>query len=98
MSVSVEGPADAQGTLIGEINRRGGSIVDSKVESEEGGYFTIEAEVGLSDMFGFSQELRSLTQGRGAFSMEFLKYSPTMPNKQAQLVKAFEAEQASKRK
>ncbi|MBO5401507.1 MAG: elongation factor G, partial [Spirochaetaceae bacterium] len=55
----------------GAINQRRGVIVSS---TEDGAFSRVEAEVPLSEMFGFSTVLRSLTQGKAEFSMEFEKY------------------------
>jgi len=76
MKVTVEGPAEFQGNILGSVNQRRGMITDSK---EEGNFTIVEAEVPLSEMFGYSTILRSLTQGKAEFSMEFLKYGK-VPN------------------
>lgn len=71
MKVVVEGPTEFQGSAFASINQRRGIILSS---SEDGKFSVIEAEVPLSEMFGYSTVLRSLTQGKAEFSMEFLKY------------------------
>ncbi len=71
MKVSIEGPTEFQGNIFGAINQRRGVIVSS---TEDGAFSRVEAEVPLSEMFGFSTILRSLTQGKAEFSMEFEKY------------------------
>jgi len=71
MKVVVEGPTEFQGNIFGSINQRRGVIVSS---TEDGSFCNVEAEVPLSEMFGYSTILRSLTQGKAEFSMEFLKY------------------------
>jgi elongation factor G len=71
MKVSVEGPTEFQGNIFGLINQRRGVIIDS---TDEGGQSTVNAEVPLSEMFGFSTILRSSTQGKAEFTMEFEKY------------------------
>lgn len=73
MLVSVEGPTEFQGNIIGTINKRRGMITGT---TEEQGFCRIDAEVPLSEMFGYSTTLRSGTQGKAEFSMEFAKYSP----------------------
>lgn len=73
MMVSVEGPTEFQGNIIGTINKRRGMITGT---TEEQGFCRIDAEVPLSEMFGYSTTLRSGTQGKAEFSMEFAKYSP----------------------
>ncbi|MBW2047827.1 MAG: elongation factor G [Deltaproteobacteria bacterium] len=72
MKVSVEGPSEFQGSIMGSINQRRGLITSS---TEDGDFTTIDAEVPLAEMFGYATVLRSLTQGRAEFTMEFLKYS-----------------------
>jgi elongation factor G len=71
MKVNVEGPTEFQGNVFGSLNQRRGVIVSS---TEDGNFCQIEAEVPLSEMFGYSTVLRSLTQGKAEFSMEVLKY------------------------
>lgn len=71
MKVAVEGPTEFQGNIFASINQRRGLILAS---SEDGAFSRVEAEVPLSEMFGYSTVLRSLTQGKAEFTMEFLKY------------------------
>jgi elongation factor G len=71
MKVSVEGPTEFAGAVFGSINQRRGIIVSSV---EDGMFSRVDAEVPLSEMFGYSTVLRSLTQGKAEFTMEFLKY------------------------
>jgi elongation factor G len=72
MKLSVEGPAEFVGNIFASINQRRGIIVSSV---EDGLFARVDAEVPLSDMFGYSTVLRSLTQGKAEFTMEFLKYA-----------------------
>ncbi len=72
MRVSIECPTEYQGSVMGSINQRRGIILSS---TEDGTFSTIEAEVPLAEMFGYSTTLRSLTQGKGEFTMEFSRYS-----------------------
>jgi len=72
MKVSVECPSEFQGNVMSSINQRRGMIVSS---AEDGVFTTIEAEVALAEMFGYATTLRSLTQGKGEFSMEFSRYA-----------------------
>ncbi len=76
MKVSLEGPSEFQGNLFGLVNQRRGMILGS---TEEGNNCVVEAEVPLSEMFGFSTVLRSSTQGKAEFSMEVAKYG-RVPN------------------
>ena len=71
MKVSVEGPSEFQGNIMSSINQRRGLIISS---TEDGLFTTIEAEVPLSEMFGYATVLRSLTQGKAEFTMEFSRY------------------------
>ena len=68
MKVVIETPNEFQGACMGLINQRRGIIEGSQ---EEGVMSVVEATVPLSDMFGFSTVLRSATQGKAQFSMEF---------------------------
>jgi elongation factor G len=72
MKVAVEGPTEFQGNIYVSINQRRGIISAS---TEDGVFSRVEAEVPMSEMFGYSTVLRSLTQGKAEFTMEFLKYS-----------------------
>ncbi|MCL1817532.1 MAG: elongation factor G [Spirochaetaceae bacterium] len=71
MRVNVEGPTEFQGNVFGSLNQRRGIIVSS---TEDGNFCKIEAEVPLSEMFGYATVLRSLTQGKAEFTMDVLKY------------------------
>ncbi len=72
MKVVVTTPKEFQGNVTGDLNRRRGLIVDSE---ERGNTTIIEAEVPLSEMFGYTTELRSMSTGRAASAMEPLKYA-----------------------
>ena len=72
MKLSVEGPAEFIGSIFASITQRRGMIVSSV---EDGQFARVDAEVPLSEMFGYSTVLRSLTQGKAEFTMEFLKYA-----------------------
>jgi len=71
MKVVVETPSEFQGQVLGTLNQRRGIIVGT---SEDGLYSTVEAEVPLAEMFGYSTALRSGTQGKAEFTMEFASY------------------------
>jgi len=83
MKLEVEVPADFQGAVTGELNKRRGLIVSTETV---GNSSTIIAEVPLAETFGYSTDLRSLTQGQGVFSMEFSKYRPMPANVQREVV------------
>ncbi len=71
MKVAVEGPNEFQGNIFASLNQRRGIITAS---TEDGSFCRVEAEVPLAEMFGYSTVLRSLTQGKAEFTMEFEKY------------------------
>jgi len=72
MRVSVECPGEFQGTVLGTLNQRRGTIISAVEESK---FAVIEAEVPLKEMFGYSTVLRSATQGKAEFTMEFARYA-----------------------
>ena len=72
MKVSVEGPTEYQGGVFASINQRRGMIVST---SEDESLSRIDAEVPLGEMFGYSTVLRSITQGKAQFTMEFSRYA-----------------------
>ncbi len=71
MKVCVEGPAEFQGNVLATINQRRGIIIST---SEDNIFARVEADVPLSEMFGYSTILRSQTQGKSEYTMEFLKH------------------------
>ena len=71
MKVVVETPTEFQGSVIGLINQRRGIIIGTQ---DEGLQCVVEAQVPLAEMFGFSTVLRSATQGKAQFTMEFAMY------------------------
>jgi len=87
MKVSVEGPSEFAGNIFASINQRRGIIVSSV---EDGIFARVDAEVPLSEMFGYSTTLRSLTQGKAEFTMEFLKYGRVPAAKAEELVAQYE--------
>ena len=72
MKLSVEGPSEFQGNVMSSVNQRRGLITSS---TEDGVFTNIEAEVPLAEMFGYATTLRSLTQGKAEFTMEFSRYA-----------------------
>ena len=95
MKVALEGPTEFQGNIFAVINQRRGIIVSS---TEDGTFSRVEAEVPLSEMFGFSTVLRSLTQGKAEFSMEFLKYGKVPASISDTLVKEYEEKRKKEQK
>ena len=78
MSVEVETPEDYMGDVMGDLNRRRGII--QGMEDMAGGGKAVKAEVPLAEMFGYSTDLRSMSQGRATYSMEFKHYSEAPKN------------------
>ena len=87
MKVSVEGPTEFQGNIFASINQRRGMIVSSV---EDGAICHVDAEVPLSEMFGYSTVLRSLTQGKAEFTMEFQKYGKVPKSVSDELIKKYQ--------
>jgi elongation factor G len=83
MKVEVTTPEEFMGDVVGDINRRRGLI--EGMEDSPGGLKAVNAQVPLAEMFGYATDLRSQTQGRASYSMEFLKYSEA-PNNVAESV------------
>jgi elongation factor G len=73
MRVAVEGPGELQGAFVKTVMQRRGIIVGT-TESE--GFVRVEADVPLAEMFGYSTDLRSATQGKAEYTMEFSRYAP----------------------
>ncbi|XP_029834091.2 elongation factor G, mitochondrial [Ixodes scapularis] len=88
MNVEITAPDEFHGSVLTTISKRRGIVVSN--ESSEG-WFTVTAEVPLNDMFGYSTELRSMTQGKGEYSMEYSRYSPAPPALQQQLLDQYQA-------
>ena len=91
MKVQMTAPTEFQGNLFGLINQRRGVIIDS---TDENNTSTVNAEVPLSEMFGFSTILRSSTQGKGEFTMEFEKYGKVPNNVSEELQAKYKEERA----
>ena len=87
MKVEVEGPSEFQGNIFGSINQRRGMIVSS---TEDNNQCQVIAEVPLSEMFGYSTVLRSLTQGKAEFTMEVAKYGRVPQSVSDELKKAYQ--------
>ncbi|EKE79385.1 elongation factor G [Idiomarina xiamenensis] len=85
MKVEVVTPEEFMGDVVGDLNRRRGII--EGMEDAPGGLKAVNAQVPLSEMFGYATDLRSQTQGRASYAMEFLKYAEA-PNNIAEQVMA----------
>lgn len=90
MNLEVVSPSEFQGQVIGGLNKRGGLIMATDL-NEDGSQVNIRADVPLSEMFGYSTDLRSGTQGKGEFSMEYKSHQPVSKDSQEQLIKAYVA-------
>jgi elongation factor G len=77
MNVEVETPEDYMGDVVGDLNRRRGVILGME---DNAGVKVLKAEVPLAEMFGYSTSLRSQSQGRATYSMEFKKYQEAASN------------------
>ena len=83
MAVEVVTPEDYMGDVIGDLNSRRGKV--GKME-QRGNNQVVSAEVPLSEMFGYSTDLRSKTQGRATYTMQFASYQQTPRNVQEEIV------------
>lgn len=94
MKVDVFTPEDNVGDVIGDLNRRRGMI-----KSQDAGAtgVRIKADVPLSEMFGYIGSLRTMTSGRGQFSMEFLQYNPCPRNVSDEVIKQVQEREAAKK-
>src|SRR3954454_19486735 len=92
MKVEVECPVEFQGPVTGGISSKRGVIHGTESRS---GFAVIAAEVPLSEMFGYSNDLRSMTQGKASFSMEFLKYQRLPARFQEEIVKKAQTDKAT---
>ena len=85
MKVEIEIPDEYTGTIIGDISRRRGRVEGQEPLGNTGNVI-VRAIVPLANMFGYATDLRSNTQGRGTFSMEFLKYEQVPANIEAEII------------
>lgn len=95
MNVDITAPNEFQGQVVGLVTKLGGMINETVNNQDE---FSINAECSLNSMFGFSTSLRACTQGKGEFTLEFLKYAQCSPQLQKQLIADYEKAEAEKRK
>ena len=93
MKVSLEGPSEFHGPMVGTLMQRRGMILGT---TEADMFTTIEAEVPLAEMFGYATTLRSSTQGKAEFTMEFSKYSQVPASVQEDLIKKYQEENSKK--
>jgi elongation factor G len=94
MRVAVEGPTEHAGGVLTTLMQRRGAIIG---QQETGGMTITEAEVPLAEMFGYATTIRSATQGKADFTMEFSRYVPVPEAIELELVeKAMEKAGAGK--
>ncbi len=94
MLVSVEGPSEFQGDIVKTLMQRRGIIVGT---TEDEGFIRVDANVPLAEMFGYATVLRSSTQGKAEFTMEFARYAPAPAEVAEELVKAYQERRAEGR-
>jgi elongation factor G len=90
MKVEVEAPVEFQGSVVGQVNQRRGVILETKSDD----VVTITAQVPLNTMFGYSTDLRSATQGKGNYTMEFAHYAPVPKQEQEAMIKEYREKMA----
>jgi len=95
MRVVVETPSEYQGAVLGTLNQRRGMIVST---SEDGVFSSIESEVPLAEMFGYSTVLRSSTQGKAEFTMEFARYNPVPKSIAEEIARKQKEEEKTRKK
>ncbi|MGC1273998.1 MAG: elongation factor G [Planctomycetaceae bacterium] len=83
MKLEIETPEEYQGSVVGHISSKRGIINNSTTRA---GVTVVEAEVPLSEMFDYANELRSMTQGKGGFTMEFSKYKQVPQSLQGEIL------------
>ncbi len=93
MKLEVNAPSEFQGTIIGGLNKRNGLIMASDL-NDDASQVTIHADVPLAQMFGYSTDLRSSTQGKGEFTMEYKDHQAVSRDVQEDLIKKLAAKQA----
>jgi elongation factor G len=86
MKVAIEGPTEFQGAFVRTVMQRRGVIVGT---TEAEGFVRVEADVPLAEMFGYSTDLRSSSQGKAEYTMEFARYSPVPKEVEAELIKKY---------
>src|SRR5438477_5788442 len=86
MKVSVEGPLEFQGAFVRTIMQRRGLIIGT---TEEEGFVRVDTEVPLAEMFGYSTDLRSSSQGKAEYTMEFSRYAPVPAEVHKELIEKY---------
>jgi elongation factor G len=94
MSVEVVVPEEYMGDVIGDLNARRGRV---RGMGDSAGAKVVVAQVPLAEMFGYATDLRSRTQGRATFTMQFAIYDAVPANKQAELLVPYDTLQSRKK-
>ena len=94
MKVEIDAPTEFQGAVVGQVNQRRGVIM----ETLAGDSVTVRAEVPLTTMFGYSTDLRSATQGKGSYTMEFSRYAIVPKQEQDEMAKKYREKLAAEGK
>jgi elongation factor G len=84
MKLEVNCPDEFVGNIVGDLNSRRGKILT--MNAKPGGGQIISAEAPLATLFGYATDIRSASQGRASFSMEFLEYAPIPPKVRAEVL------------
>ncbi|MCP4002849.1 MAG: elongation factor G [bacterium] len=94
MTLSIEGPVEFQGAYIKTIMQRRGQVAGTV---EEDGFCTVDAEIPLAETFGYATDLRSASQGKAEFTLEFSRYAPVPAEVQKDLVEKYRASREAKK-
>ncbi|XP_043525375.1 elongation factor G, mitochondrial isoform X2 [Frieseomelitta varia] len=87
MLVSITVPVEFQVKIMAQISRRNGILLNT---DNNDGWTALEAEIPLNNMFGYIGELRSTTQGKGEFTMEYARYTPCLPEVEEQIIREYQ--------
>jgi len=94
MKVAVECPVEFHGDVLGTLIKRRGIIVGT---NEDQGFVQVEADVPLAEMFAYATHLRSTTQGKAEFTMEFVRYAPAPAAVAEEQIRAYQASKGGRR-
>jgi len=92
MKVEIDVPSEFQGSVVGQVNQRRGVIVETRGGEDS---TSVTAEVPLNAMFGYSTDLRSATQGKGQYTMEFARYAIMPRGEQDEMIKKYKEKLAA---
>jgi elongation factor G len=90
MKLEVESPQEFQGAVLKTVMQRRGTVIGTTEEG--GGFCRVESEVPLAEMFGYATDLRSMTQGKAEFTMEFARYLPAPRDVQTELKEKYRSQ------